>query len=275
MRTTISVTVETVSGATAGLGRLLALFSAYELRASFFVSLGPGRDSGFFRRRAASNHLLAHADIFRTIEEAGHDLGMAPWDSAAWASGAAHADRKWTLGHWNRALESWQDLFNGSPASHAATDFQVNPWLFECEQQAGLAFASDVLGKTPFLPVMQAIESHCLQLPVTLMPLPVLRATGKIPESILHEELFDASQKLLPAGQHWRISADENPALVEKMIVMWKGSSREFLPLSTVAEAAAQSDIRQHTVGWERQEDAGWAAAQSLACADLHRRIES
>jgi undecaprenyl phosphate-alpha-L-ara4FN deformylase len=271
MRTTISVTVETISGATAGLERILALFSAYEIKASFFVSLGPGRDSGFFRRLAASNHLLAHADMFRAVGKAGHDLGMAPWDSSAWASMAAHADREWVLGQWKRALESWQDLFSVPPASHAATDFQVNPWLFEVEQQTGLAFASDVLGKSPFLPVMQAIESHCLQLPVTLVPLSVLRASGKCPESTLHEELFAASQKILPAGQHWRITADENPALVEKMIVMWKGSSREFLPLSAVAEAAANSDIRQHTVGWDQQQDASWAAAQSLACVDLRR----
>ena len=271
MRTTISVTVETVSGATTGLERLLALFSAYEIKVAFFVSLGPGRDSGFFRRRSASNHLLAHADRFRTIVEAGHDLGMAPWDPSAWASKAAYADREWTLGQWRRARESWQDLFNRNPASHAASGFQVNPWLFEVEQQAGLAFASDVLGKRPFLPVMQTIESHCLQLPVTLVPLSVLRASGNYTESTLHEELFASSQKILPAGQHWRISADETPALVEKMIVMWKGSSREFLPLSAVAEAAAQGDIRQHTVGWDQQEDASWAAAQSLACADLRR----
>ena len=145
----------------------------------------------------------------------------------------------------------------------------MNPWLFAFEQQAGLAFASDVLGKSPFFPVMQSIESRCVQLPVTLVPLSVLRATGKYQESTLHEELFASSQKILPAGQHWRISADENPALVEKMIVMWKGSSREFLTLPAVAEAAAESDIRQHTVGWARQEDAGWAATQSLACADL------
>ncbi|MGD9096344.1 MAG: hypothetical protein PVJ58_10580 [Chromatiales bacterium] len=269
MRTTISVTVETVSGATTGLERLLALFSAYELRVTFFISLGPGRDSGFFRRLTASNHLLAHADIFRAIQKAGHDLGMAPWDTSAWASRAAHADREWTRGQWKRALESWQDLFNVNPASHAATDFQVNPWLFAFEQQAGLAFASDVLGKSPFFPVMQSIESRCVQLPVTLVPLSVLRATGKYQESTLHEELFASSQKILPAGQHWRISSDESPALVEKMIVMWKGSSREFLTLPAVAEAAAESDIRQHTVGWARQEDAGWAATQSLACADL------
>jgi len=271
MRTTISVSVETVSGATAGVERLLALFSAYEIKAAFFVSLGPGRDSGFLRRLAASNHLLAHADVFRMIGNAGHDLGMAPWDASAWASGAAHADRAWTLKHWQRAVDSWQDAFNADPSSHAATDLQANPWLFALEEESNLAFASDVLGKSPFLPVMQNIEGRCVQLPVTLTPLSVLRATGKYQESTLHEELFASSQKILPAGQHWRITADEDPGLVEKMIVMWKGSSREFLPLSAVAAAAAESDIRQHMVGWDQQEDDSWKAAQSLACTDLRR----
>ena len=264
MRTTISVIVETVSGATTGVERLLGLFNAYEIRASFFLSPGPGRDTGFFRRRAASNHLSRHADRLRAIRDAGHDLGMAPWDAAAWAVRAAHADRKWTRDQWQRAVDSWQNAFNADPASHAATDFQVNPWLFELEQQAGLAFASDVLGKTPFLPVMQDTGSECMQLPVTLVPLSVMRRSGGIEESRLHEELFALSQKILPMGQHWRITADEDPGLVEKMIVMWKGSSREFLPLSDVAGSAAAGDLRQHAVGWEQQADGNWRAAQSL-----------
>mgnify|MGYP001813293730 FL=1 len=268
MRTTISVIVETVSGATAGVERLLALFRAYEIKASFFVSLGPGRDSGFLRRILTSNHLAAHADVFHSIRNAGHDLGMAPWDSSAWASGAAHADRAWTLKQWQRAVDSWQDTFNADPASHAATDFQANPWLFALEEASNLAFASDVLGKSPFLPVMQNIESRCLQLPVTLVPLSILRSCGEIQESRIHEELFAMSQKILPMGQHWRIGADEDQALVEKMVVMWKGSSREFLPLSAVAGAAAEADIRQHSVGWEQQGNTGWTATQSLPLAD-------
>jgi hypothetical protein len=271
MRTTISVIVETVTGATAGLERLLALFSAYEIKASFFVSLGPGRDAGFFSRLLASNHLAAHADVFQAIRNAGHDLGMAPWDSLAWTSGAAHADRAWTLKQWQRAFSRWQDTFNADPSSHAATDLQANPWLFALEQESNLAFASDVLGKSPFFPVMQTVESRCMQLPVTLVPLSILRSRGGIQKARIHEELFAMSQKILPMGQHWRIAAEEDQALVEKMIVMWKGSSREFLPLSAVAGAAAEIDIRQHSVGWEQQGNAGWTATQSLPHAGISR----
>ena len=269
MRTTISVSVETLSGATTGVGKLLDLFGAYAIRASFFVSLGPGRDTGFLKRRMPSSHIAGHLDVLRAIPEAGHDLGMAPWDSAAWAAHAAHADEQWTRTQWQQAVDSWQGAFDDNPASHAASSFQVNPWLFVIEQQADLAYASDVLGKSPFLPVMQEQPGHCPQLPVTLVPAPVLRAAGGIPGEKLHEELFALSQKILPMGQHWRIDADENPDLVEKMIVMWKGMWREFLPLSAIAEAAAMADIRQHGVGWDQLADGSWAATQSLPSADI------
>lgn len=264
MRTAISVSVDTLSGATAGVERLLALFGSYDIRCSFFVSLGPSRDSAFLKRRMSSNRIATHADAIAAIPAEGHDLGMAPWDSAVWAAEAAHADEAWTRDQWKRALESWQDLFGATPASHAATAFQANPWLFRLEQQAGLAFASDVFGKSLFVPVMQEQQGGCPQLPVTLAPATVLRASGGIAAERLHEELFSLSQKILPAGQHWRISADEDPELVEKMIVMWKGSWREFQPLSAIAGAARATAVRQHRVGWDQLEDGSWAATQSL-----------
>lgn len=267
MRTTISVIVETVSGATVGIEKLLALFNAYEIKASFFLSPGPGRDAGFFGRRRSSNHLLNLVDGPNAILSAGHDLGMAPWDSAEWAARAARADEQWIRSQWNLALASWQEAFGTTPTSHAATDFQVNPILFELEQGAGLGFASDTMGKSAYLPVMQKRQGECVQLPVTLTPLPVLRSSG-IPDGKLHEELYARSQKILPIGQHWRIDADEDPELVEKMIVMWKGSSREFIPLSAIADNASASDIRQHTVGFDKLADTCWAAAQSLPFAD-------
>lgn len=268
MRTTISVSVETLTGASTGVGRLLDLFQAYEIKASFFVSLGPGRDAGFLRRRMPSSHIAAYVDALRAIPAAGHDLGMAPWDSTAWVAQAAHADEAWTRTQWQRAIDSFQDAFDVTPVSHAASGFQVNPWLFVLEQQAGLVYASDVLGKSPFLPLMQEQQGRCPQLPVTLVPATVLRAAGGIAGEKLHEELFALSQKILPMGQHWRIDADESPDLVEKMIVMWKGMWREFLPLSAIAEAAAVADIRQHTVGWDQLADGSWAATQSLPSAD-------
>ncbi|MEJ2320985.1 MAG: hypothetical protein P8Z31_01240 [Gammaproteobacteria bacterium] len=271
MRIAISVSVDTLTGATSGVERLLALFRAYDIKSSFFVSLGPGRDCGFLKRRMRSNHIATHADAIAAIPAEGHDLGMAPWDSAAWAAEAAHADEEWTREQWQRALESWQDVFGTTPSSHAASAFQANPWLFRLEQQAGLAFASDLFGKSVFHPVMQKQQGSCPQLPVTLAPAAVLRASGGIAGERLHEELFALSQKILPSGQHWRIGVDEEPELVEKMIVMWKGSWREFQPLSAIAGAARAAAIRQHAVGWDQLADGSWAASQSLPFADLCR----
>ena len=142
MRTTISVIVETLSGATRGIEKLLALFDAFDIRTSFFLSLGPDRNAAFLKRRRSSGYLETCADHFQAIRQSSHDLGIAPWDPGRWSRKAAHADAARTRNQWDRALEAWYGLFPDAPAGHAATDFQANPWLFELEEDEELAFAS-------------------------------------------------------------------------------------------------------------------------------------
>lgn len=82
----------------------------------------------------------------------------------------------------------------------------------------------------------------------------------------LHEELFDASLKLLPQGQHWRIVAGRDDLeLVEKLIVMWRGASKEFISLSQIAAIySVDGEVRQHQVGWQEIGTGHYVAAQSL-----------
>ena len=105
-----------------------------------------------------------------------------------------------------------------------------------------------------------------LALRLVLLELPVERAEADAEETA-EADVEDASAAAVE--EVTGADADESPDLVERMIVMWKGMWREFLPLSAIAEAAAMADIRQHGVGWDQLADGSWAAAQSLPSADI------
>ncbi len=265
MRITLSVMVDSLAGAGDALHQLLDILSSYELTATFFVSCGPDRNAPWLSRLRGADHISSFADNLHAIPEQGHEIGLAPWDPVSWRQKAAVAHQQWISEQWRRGIESWRELFSEDPASHAATNFQVHPLLLQLQQQSGMRYASDTIGKTPFYPLMGNQHSSCMQLPVTLPDVQELLHSHAVTTGQIHEEIYDASLNKLPLGHHWRfIAGEDDLQLLEKMIVMWRGSSGEFMTLAALAEVAAESQPHRHVVGWDTLADGRSVAAQSI-----------
>ncbi len=267
MRITLSIMINTVSACGEPLAQMLELLRSYEISATFFVSTGTDHALPWARRLGGRGEIRRQAESLLAINAAGHDVGMSSHDPQVWSNKAAHADASWVREQWRKGVSEWSELFGEQPQMHAAANYQLHPELFACEQDAGLKFASDTRGQTPFYPVMLGVESSVLQLPVTVAsPEEMMRIKPNC-LAHLHEELFDASLKLLPQGQHWRIVAGHDDLrLVEKLIVMWRGTSKEFISLTQIADFyAVDGEVHLHRVGWQEIGTTGhYVAAQSL-----------
>jgi undecaprenyl phosphate-alpha-L-ara4FN deformylase len=267
MRITLSIMINTVSACGEPLTQILELLRSYEISATFFVSTGTDHALPWARRLGGRGEIRRQAESLLAINAAGHDVGMSSHDPQVWSNKAAHADASWVREQWRKGVSEWSELFGEQPQMHAAANYQLHPELFACEQDAGLKFASDTRGQTPFYPVMMGVESSVLQLPVTVAsPEEMMRIKPNC-LAHLHEELFDASLKLLPQGQHWRIVAGHDDLrLVEKLIVMWRGTSKEFISLTQIADFyAVDGEVHLHRVGWQEIGTTGhYVAAQSL-----------
>jgi len=270
MRVAIGVQVSSIDGAKYGLPELLDLFEEYDIRATFFVSLGPDRSVNWWRRMAGAPFISDCArDELRRLAQSDHEVGLAPFDPVKWDEEAAQADYGWTKRQLFPAADIYRRVFGGDPCCLGVADFQVNPHLFALEEALGLQYGSDVQGKTIFLARAQRTDSDCPQIPTTLPSVAeALRERG-VNEENVHEHLFDITQTLLPTGHVWRICAEEEGGefleIVEKMLVMWRGSQRELGPLSRLLEPVDVQGLRRHQIGWQRGPYGRYVAAQSVA----------
>ena len=76
-------------------------------------------------------------------------------------------------------VEAYRSILGTAPASFAAPAWLLTRDLFDLEQGAGLAFASDTRGTRPYLPVFEGKEGAIPQLPVTI---------ATLDESLAHAE---------------------------------------------------------------------------------------
>lgn len=270
MRVGINIQVSTIEGARYGLPALLDLLNEYDLKITGCFSPGPDRSVPWWQRLGGPPFIsdIAREELLRLSAE-GHEVGLAPFDANKWHEEVAHADLAWTKRQIFPGLDVFRRLYGQDPSCFSATGFQVNPWMFSLQEHMGIRFSSDVQGKMAFFPRAQRIDGRVPQLPVTLPTISdALRQRG-VKERNVHEYLFDASQSLPPTGHVWRIDAEldglDHIEIVEKMLVMWRGSQREIGPLGRLIEAVNAKNLPRHQIGWQRDSDGEYVAAQSVA----------
>ena len=278
MRIGLRICVNSTQGALQGVPNLLRLFDTYKLRASFFFALGPDRCG-----RLATAHRLQPwcsrrnllprlsatllpsrgmekrvAAQMRAVEAAGHEIGLLSFDPVNWVGKAAYADEAWTRESLVRSIEAFERIIGRPPRCHAAAGWQVNGHLLGLEVAFGFDYASDVMGRSVFLPQLQVIDSDCPQIPTTLPILTELLGRGAevTPENV-HEYLYADSQYIVPHGHVYALDAEmegvEYLPLMEKLVVMWKGYGEGLTTLGAIREAVETAALKRHQIGWSRE----------------------
>lgn len=282
MRLSFRVEVKSIRGALKGVPALLKLFEEYNVKATFLLSLGPDYTSTplkyllpwtLLTKFPVSRIGSRASDSLKKIADAGHEVGVAPFFSEEWRRCAAFADESYTKTSFEQSVQEFKQVMGFEPQLFGATGWQVNPYLLVQEEAYGLRFASDTRGKTVFLPLLQGLNSTCVQIPTTLPTIEEILASDSMNIDNVHEYLFAESQRVLPTGEVFSLDAEhdgcEYLGVVEKMIVMWKGSQWEFRTLGELFNSLDSTAIPKHQIGWDKVN--GYPihiAMQSLAVND-------
>jgi undecaprenyl phosphate-alpha-L-ara4FN deformylase len=192
----LRVDVDTWRGTRDGVPRLLEIFSARDIRSSFFFSVGPdnmGRHLWrlfkprflvkMLRSKAASLYgwdillrgtlwpgpLIGKglADVIRNTGLAGHEVGLHAWDHHRWQARSermtpAEIRREIQLG-----VDVLEDLLKRPVICSAVAGWKCNNTILLEKNAFMFRYNSDCLGKEIFKPVVDGMECTP-QIPVTL-----------------------------------------------------------------------------------------------------------
>lgn len=182
----LSVDVDTHDGMRLGVPRLLEAFARHDVRATFFLSLGPDRSgrailpmlrsprflskmigtgapSLYGWRTILSGTVLparpiasAFPDLVRQIEDEGHEAAVHAWDHRAWQDDLPSFKPHRIRAHFDRACTAFRQLTGHDPVGIRAPAWMTTPTSLHLQDGYPFAYASDLRGspacrlRTPF-----------------------------------------------------------------------------------------------------------------------------
>lgn len=191
------VDIDTFEGTRIGIPNLLDIFRQFDIKATFYFSLGPDNSGkairriftrkGFLRKmlrtRAPSLYgpktllygtLLPAPligtrlpQVIRSVEEAGHEVGIHCWDHVSWHDLLPWYPKPVTTMELGKAGAAFEAIFGRRARTTAAPGWTVSADSLEVQDAMGLDFCSDSRGRFPFYPIMEGRRFKTLQIPST------------------------------------------------------------------------------------------------------------
>lgn len=193
----LRVDVDTRRGLDEGVPRLLELFRRLDIRASFFVTMGPDHSGRAIRRALRPSFLakmwrtnpfklyglrtllsgtLVRARLvgagapamLRQIADEGHEIAPHGWDHVGWQNRIHRLGQPAIRADLDLAARSFTAAVGVAPAASAAPGWRTSPVALAVQDTRGLLYASDTRGDTPFRPSIDGNVLETIQLPTTM-----------------------------------------------------------------------------------------------------------
>jgi peptidoglycan/xylan/chitin deacetylase (PgdA/CDA1 family) len=198
----------------------------YGLRTLLYGTLLPGPDIG---RRAAR--------VMRSVRDAGFEVGIHCFDHTYWQDFVSRRDAAWTRTQMLRAVERFRQIFGTEPSVHGAAGWQMNDAALALEEELGFAYASDVRGATPFVPLIAGRRSRCPQLPTTLPTLDELIGIDGIGVAQVHEVLLERTRQAHAQHVftlHAELEGMKLRPVFERLLDGWRRQGYELVAMRTL-----------------------------------------
>jgi len=194
----LKIDVDTYRGTKYGVPSLLETLAKYDIKGSFFFSIGPdnmGRHAWrllkpkFLKKMLRGNAAKLYGfdiifkgllcpgpdigkklpDIMKNAEERGHEVALHAYDHYKWQMKISKASLKTASSLQNMAIKRWNEIFSSSPKAAGTPGWQLSqPWLDFSENNNNLFYRSDSRGNDYGFPVFNGKQYTTLQIPTTL-----------------------------------------------------------------------------------------------------------
>jgi peptidoglycan/xylan/chitin deacetylase (PgdA/CDA1 family) len=213
----LKISVNSYAGTRNGVPRLLDLLACSDAHGTFYFSMGPDNSGKTLKRiftqkgylnnllrsgATSGNNLIAllygtllpapmiaesFPDILKSVESAGHQVGIHSWDHVKWEDYLPWFPKHLTAMELGRAAARFEDIFGYRAVTTAAPGGVISLDSLEVQDAMGLDFCCDSSGTEPFYPVMSGRRFRTLQIPTTLPTALEIIRTGSVMANNLHE----------------------------------------------------------------------------------------
>ena len=261
----LKIDVDTFVGTRDGIPNLLRILQQFGIRATFYFSLGPDNSGKAIRRvfhkgflskmlrtRAPSMYGLRTLlygtllpapiigkglpDVMRSVQQAGHEVGIHCWDHVRWHDYLSRFPKQTTFRELDQAGTMFEEIFGHRARTSAAPGWTVSTDSLEIQDSLGLGHCSDARGTGPFFPAMAGRRFSTLQIPTTFPTMDELLGEN----GITLETINDLYLQLLKPGLNVHtIHAElEGNALSSTFTGLLKRLAERNVRYVTLAEAA-------------------------------------
>jgi undecaprenyl phosphate-alpha-L-ara4FN deformylase len=275
MKLALKIDVDTYRGTREGVPNLLRLLDQLNVRATFLFSLGPDHTGRALKRvfrpgflsKVSRTSVVSHygiktlmygvllpgpdigkrcADLLRSVQRAGHEVGIHTWDHIKWQDGVEHADNAWTDRQLNLAVHRFAEIFHQPPHTHGAAGWQMNDHALIQTGKLGFDYSSDTRGHSPFLPSVKDRVIPCPQLPSTLPTLDELLGVNDLDESNVSRHVLKLTETPSQRVPVYTLHAElEGMKLLPVFAQLLRGWQAQGYQLTTSHDVFRDLDVKQ------------------------------
>ena len=270
LRVALKVDCDTFVGTRDGVPRLLEIFAARKIRASFFFTFGPDRSGVAARRvfttpgflakmlRSGGVSLYGFPTILygtllpspiigercvgeiASVASAGHETGVHGWDHVAWHDRLDGWSPEKIREQSDRAHEAYRRIFGAPAPASAAPGWTANAASLAVESERSLLYTSNSRLGAPFYPVAGGRVFSTVEIPSTL---PTLDETLAWPELRNPEEQRRFFRRAVRSTEvytlHAEVEGRSKAPLFASILDDWIDAGVTFPTLSELAREIA------------------------------------
>jgi len=254
----LKIDVDTYWGMKNGVPSLLQTLKEFNLKGTFFLSIGPDNSGRaalqliknplflkkMMRTKAASLYgwktalygtllpapmiALSFPEIVKNIINAGHEVQFHAWDHRRWQDELSRKSEDWIRDWFGRGMSGFEKLTGNKPTAFGAPSWTINDRVLSIIRQYNFDYVSCTRAKAPF--IHESINT--VEIPSNLPCFEEIDAQKGV--SIISELIEDEGIHVLPvhAEVEGGIFQDQFRELLKRTINM----NMEIVPLKTIKD---------------------------------------
>jgi peptidoglycan/xylan/chitin deacetylase (PgdA/CDA1 family) len=213
----LKVDVDTYAGTRDGVPKLLEILKSFEIKATFYFSMGPDNSGkairrlftrkGFLKKMLRTKAPAAYGlktmlygtllpapmiaesfpGILRETEKQGHETGIHCWDHVKWDDLLPWLPKPVTAMELGKAGSRFEDIFGRRARTTAAPGWTISEDSLEVQDAMELLYCSDSRGRSPFYPVVAGRTFKTLQIPTTWPTMDEILGENGISEETIND----------------------------------------------------------------------------------------